>query len=173
MGRRRILHQLPIGNLLLIEARIILSGRMYDAVMLRLIGLDHHFARLLPPSGPSGSLGEQLKSPLPGPVIVLVQRQIRRQNTYQCHIGKIMSLHDHLRPHQDIRLFIRKGRQDLLIALLRPGRIGIHAQHARLRELLMQRFLDLLCTGLKAKQIFRTAHRTDGAFWLLMAAIMT
>ena len=82
---------------------------MDDAVVFRLISLDHHLTRLISPAGAPGRLGQQLKRPLPGTVIILVQRQIRCQNTDQRYIRKIMPFHDHLGSHQNIRPFISKS----------------------------------------------------------------
>ena len=75
----------------------------------RIVSLDHRLARLLSAPGPARRLGQELERPLAGTVIRRIERHIRRQDAHQRHIGEIMSLHDHLGPHQDVRLFIGKG----------------------------------------------------------------
>ena len=64
MTDRRIIRQLPKSDLLPVECLIVMCRSMHDTVMLRHIGLYHHFPALLPAPGPSGRLCQQLKSPL-------------------------------------------------------------------------------------------------------------
>ena len=50
MGGRRIGEKLPVQDLLLIKAVVILRRRVDDAVVLRLVGLDHHLAGAAAPA---------------------------------------------------------------------------------------------------------------------------
>ena len=72
--------------------------------MIRLIGLDQHPSRLFRAPRPSRCLCQELEGSLRSPEIRYVQRKIRCENPHQRHIREIMSLDDHLRPDQDVRL---------------------------------------------------------------------
>ena len=84
-----------------------------------------------------------------------------------------MSLDDHLRPDQNIRLPSAKGIQDLLMSVLSACRIRIHTQNARHRKGLSDDLLKLLRARLKATDIFGATGRTDQRFSRLIATIVT
>ena len=83
-----------------------------------------------------------------------------------------MAFYDHLRPHQDIGLTIRKCRQDMLIIILILGGIRIHTHHAGRRVHLLQFFLDPLRPGTEAGDVFRPALRTEFRTFLHVTAVM-
>ena len=99
--------------------------------MFRHVGLDHHISRVRPPPGPPGGLGEQLKGSLPAGVIRGVEREVRCQHPHQGHLGKVMSLYDHLGPDEDVRLPRREGGEDLLVSPLARGGVHVHPQDSR------------------------------------------
>ena len=109
---RRIMQHLPESDFLAIKTVIILRRRCLYTIMLRLISLDNNLSGPVSPSGSSRRLGQQLKCSLRGLIIPCKQRQIRSQNTNQCHIGKIMSFDNHLGTDQNIRTALRKSLQD-------------------------------------------------------------
>ena len=117
-GRWGILHQLPVGHLLPVKALIILGCRASDCVMLRAVGLNHHFSRRLIPARPARRLGEQLEGALAGRIIFRIQGKVGRQHTHQRDFWEIMALDNHLCADQDIRFLVSEGRQDLLMPVL-------------------------------------------------------
>ena len=154
MRHWRIHHQIAVGNFLRKEMLIVLIGGMDDRIVLRLIGLYHNLPGKRAPARPARRLCEQLKGALSCPVISCMERHIRCQNAHQRNLCKIMSLHDHLCADKDVRLLMRKLRQNLLIAVLALGRICIHSRQARRRKLSVQKLLNLLCARPESKNIF-------------------
>ena len=173
MCRRRIAAQLPVKNLFAIEALVILSGGIGHGIMLRLIGLDHRLARQRSPSGSPHRLRQKLEGSLPGAVIVCAERKIRRQHPDKRHARKIMSLDNHLRADEHIRLPVGEGGENLLIAVLRLCGISVHSERAHIRKELPQLLLYLLGTCLKAADIAGAAVRTSGRLRFTVTAIMT
>ncbi len=140
--------------------------------MLRTVGLDDHLSGLVVPAGPARGLGQQLERPLPASEIRRVQRQIRRQDPHKRHIGKIMALHDHLGPHENVRLPFRERGEDLLVTALARGGIQIHAQDPCAREQFPHHGLDLLGPRPETGDIGRAAGGTAHGRRRLVPAIM-
>ena len=137
------------------------------------VSLDNDLPPAFPPAGTSRRLGQKLECPLCGAVIIRVQGHICRKDSNQRHIGKIMSLNDHLCSDQDICLFAGKCFQYLLMSVLRPCSIHIHPEDARARELLFHQLLDLLRPCPESSHILGTAGRADSYLRFLMPAVMT
>ena len=170
--RRRIQKQRPIPDLLLVKSLIVLPRGQLHRVVLRLVGLDHDFPRPNPAPCAARRLCEQLERALRRPVVLRVQRDVREQDAHERHLRKIMSLHDHLRPDEDVRLLLPERGQDLLVAALRLRGVGVHPQDPRARELLQKILLDLLRPGLESRDIRRAALRTLRKLKPLIPAIV-
>ena len=127
--------------------------------MLRHVGLDDHLAGKISASCPARGLGQQLKGPLRRVILGRVEREVRRQHADQRDPGEIVSLNDHLRADQDIRFVPVKGLQDPAVAGLAGGRVGIHPEHACLREGLPDDVLHLLRAGPEGRDVRRAAGR--------------
>ena len=153
MGCRRIVQKHPIPHFFFIKFLIILNSRSLDTVMLRLICLDHRLPRAVPSAGTSNCLSQKLECTLPAVIVIHIQRKICCDHSYQGHIRKIMSLDDHLGPHQNICLMLCKRSQDLLIAVLGPCGIKIHSKYPGFREFFFNDLLDLLGSCLKSTNV--------------------
>ena len=108
------------------------------------IGLHNHLSRVLVPAGPAGNLGQQLKGPFRTPKVRKAQRGIRRHHPHQCHIGKVVSLGDHLGPDQYLGLSAPKGGEDLLVGVPMGYRVSVHAGCFGSGEPLLYLLLHLL-----------------------------
>ena len=141
--------------------------------MLRTIGLNHDLSRPLSPSRPARRLGQKLKGPLRTAVVAVIQGQVSRQDSHQRHSRKIMSLHNHLGSHQNIRILFGKLCQDFFIAVLFPCGVRIHPEHPGTGKPPVELLLDLLGSRLKAQNIGRRAGGTLSRLLRLIAAVMT
>ncbi len=172
MFHGRIPYKTPVGDLLPVKSPVILPGRIDHTVMLRLVGLNYHLAGLFPAARPARCLCQKLKRALPRPVIISVQRKIRRQHSHQCHARKVVSLHDHLGSHKNIRLLIRKGGKNPLVAVLPAGGVRVHAQHPGTRKFPVNGLLHLLGPGFEPHQIWGSTGRTLRRLPLLIPTVM-
>ena len=173
VGCRGIAEQPAVGDLLLIKCFKVLSGRVTDRVVVRLIGLDHNISGLSPPPRSSGRRGQKLESAFRSPVIIPVEGQVRHKDSYQSHSGKIMSLDDHLGPQQDIRLLGGKGRQNSLITAFFSRCIRVHAENSGLGESLPEIAFDLFRSRPHGRDIPGAAFRTGTEGCPLISAVMT
>ena len=144
VGKGRVTPQTPQTDLIVVEAVIVLLRRRQDHVVAGGVGLDHRTALLLPPAGPAHHLRQQAEGALRRPVVIHVQRQIRRQHAHQRHPGEIQSLGHHLSPQQNGDAAALELPQELLVALSHG--IGIHPQKLRTGKEPGQLLLHLLCT---------------------------
>ena len=83
-----------------------------------------------------------------------------------------MPLYNHLGPDQNVRLMVGKVSEDILIGILRPGRIVVHPKDPCLRKPLLHQHFDLLGSRLKAAQIFAAAGRAHLWHPLLIATVV-
>ena len=109
MGAGRIRHKIPVGDLLPVELLIGVMDGSGDGIMIRRVGLDDDLPRLVAPSGTACRLTQQLKGPLSAPEVLSEQRQIRRQNSHQRHVGVVVSFDDHLGSQQHVGVSPGKG----------------------------------------------------------------
>ena len=168
----RVAHQRPVTDFFLVKCRVILPGRGLYRIVFGTVGLYHGLARLAAPPCAPRRLRKKLERPLPAAVIVAIEGHVRRQDADQGNVWKIVSLDNHLRPHQDIRLLVGKRRQDFFMPVLFPCRIHVHAKHPRRRKPCLHDFLDLLGAGPKLPDVLRAALRAGRRPRLLMSTIM-
>ena len=116
MRRRRIQKERAVPHLFREEPLVVLGGRVLHSVILWLVGLDHDVSGHISPARSSRRLGQQLESPLRRPVIPCVQRHVRQQDPHKRDPREIVSLHDHLCSHKDVRLPVGKRGKDLIVA---------------------------------------------------------
>ncbi len=100
----RIVHPSPEAQLLFRKAVVVMPRRKLHRVVIRKVRLQHHLAEHLTAPGSPGHLGQQLKRPLGGAKIRQPQRRIRAHHPHQRHAMHVVSLGDHLRPHQQVDL---------------------------------------------------------------------
>ena len=77
--------------------------------------LHDYFALHVATAGPARDLGKQLKGPLAGAKIRLVQAEVGVNNPDQCHVRKMETLGDHLRAHEDIDFAGAKVAEDAAV----------------------------------------------------------
>ncbi len=78
-----------------------LLGKL-DRVMVRMIGLQHDFARSFTTPGSTGYLRQQLKRTLGSAEIGEAQRIVRADHAHHRHSMHVMTFGDHLRADQQI-----------------------------------------------------------------------
>ena len=67
-----------------------------------LSGLDEDASGVLATAGPAGDLHQQLRHAFGGTEVRAEQSAVRVQNPHQGDIGKMMTLGEHLRTHEDV-----------------------------------------------------------------------
>ena len=112
--------------------------------MFRVIGLHDHLSRHVRPAGTARHLGDQLEGALHAAVVRQVQRQVRRNDAHQRHVGKIQALGDHLGAHQHIGFAAAKAPEDAGMGVLFPGGVHVHAKYPGVGKQPPDLLLDLL-----------------------------
>ena len=159
-------------HLLREEALVVLPRGILYRIVLRLVGLDHDRTRHFPAPGASGRLCQQLEGPFCCPVVARIEREVRQEDPDQRHAREIMSLDDHLRSDQDVRLPVGKRGQDLVVTALLRGRVRVQAQHPRAGIPDLQVLLDLLGARPHRGDVRRSALRALLHIGHLEAAVM-
>ncbi|NOT27445.1 MAG: hypothetical protein HOP16_15245 [Acidobacteria bacterium] len=108
---RWIPHPAPVVDLFLEERRIVLTTSDFDAVVVRIQGLDDGLARLLSSTSASRNLCQQLKGPLRGSKICEAQPHVRGNHPHERHAREIVTLGNHLRADDDVDLAGGKLRE--------------------------------------------------------------
>src|SRR5258708_14399470 len=141
--KRRISVIAPVANLFVKEPSIVLRTRMAQRVMVGMISLDQNASGKIAATGATRDLGNQRKGALGGAKVRQSQSGINRHDADQRDVGKVVSLRQHLRPHQQIDLAfseIEQRRFEFMTALFG---VAIDAADAQLRKALAQEFFDL------------------------------
>ncbi len=127
-----------------------------QARVLGAVGLDHNVSRAGAAPGPSCDLRQQLEGPLRRAEVREVEPQVRADHAHQRHVGEVVPLGDHLRPHEEIDLAAAHLGQDRAQA---ASGVAVQPRHARLWEALQQPLLHLLCAHP------HPLHGVGGAVW--------
>ena len=172
MGCRWIIQKHPVTHFFFIKFFIILDSCRLNAVMFRLIRLDHRMSRPVTSAGTSHCLGQKLKGSLSTMIIIHIQGKICRNHADQSYIRKIMSLDNHLGSHQNICLMPCKRCQNFFIAVLGPCGIKIHPKYPGFRKFFFQNSLNLLGSCLKSSNMRRTTGRTDFRLRCFITTVM-
>src|SRR6476619_4991391 len=99
---RRIIVILPVANLLFIKPGVVLTARVAQRVMIRVISLNQNFAGQITASGSTSDLGQQLEGPLGGAEIGQRQTGVDRYHTNQRNIWEIVTFGEYLGADQHI-----------------------------------------------------------------------
>ncbi len=89
-------------------------------------GLHDYFAFDIAAARTPGNLRQQLKRPLTGAEIGLMQRQVRVDDSHQRHIGEVQPFGDHLRSQEDVDLAGPEIAKDPSIIIFALESVGIH-----------------------------------------------
>ena len=128
--------------------------------MIRIERLNDGLSRPLAAAGSPGHLRQQLKRPLRGAEIRKAQAHVRRHDTHQRHVGKVVALRNHLRTHEHVDVAILKPRQQRRQRPLPANRIAIHPRDAGLRKEPPHFGLDAFGAETGLLEIRRRAGRT-------------
>ena len=143
-----------------IKSRVVLRFAVSYDIVVRRVGLYDDTARNVAAPGPSGSLREKLKGSFSGHVRRQIQETVRRQYTYGCHTGKVVTLGDHLRPQEDVEFMPAKSFDNHVGAVFTLRRIPVETDDAGRRKELFQLGFHLFRAGTEKLDIFAAAIRT-------------
>jgi hypothetical protein len=139
--------------------------------MLRILGLDQHFARALAAAGAAGDLHDGLGEALGGAEVGAEQALVGVQHDDQRDVREIVALGHHLRADQDPRLAARDPVDDGLERGRVAHHVAIEPRDRHVREGLGERVLDALralADGLHCIAALRALARQ----WPLGAAVV-
>ncbi len=123
---------------------IAILGQILQQGVLRVMALQYHQTRLAGATGTTRYLGIELGQLFGGPKIGAEQGAIHIQQSYQCHVRKVMALGQHLGTDQDLvlaRLDVAEMGLQLPFA---AGVVPIDAHHRVLRKNRGEQLLKLL-----------------------------
>src|SRR6266436_5270763 len=115
--------------------------------MIGKVGLQYDFAGRLAASGASRYLRQQLEGSLSRTKIGQTQRDIRAHHTHERDAVHVVSLGNHLRAHQQIKLALVERVEHALEILIPAHRIAIEPPDPCRREHAVQQLFELLRTG--------------------------
>ena len=116
-----------------VKARIVVTRREPQNVIVGIVGLQHHFALRARPAASARHLRDELKGAFAAAVIGEMQTHVGVEHAHERDGRKVVPLCHHLRADENIRLAVGKAFQDLKMPFLAARRIHVHAQNARLR----------------------------------------
>jgi hypothetical protein len=144
---------------LLREADIVVGTQGSIQRVLRMLGLDQHFARQCGAPAATADLHQLREQAFRRAEIGGEQRGVGTDRADQGQVRKIVALGQHLGADQDVGLAGMDGRQQRLPFLRRTGGIAVDAQHTCLREALAQHGFEALGATAEGQQIDIAAVR--------------
>ncbi len=102
-----------VTNLFVIKPAIVLSRRVSQSVMMRMVSLNQDSPRQVTTARATGDLGYQLKRSFGGAKVGKSKAGIDRNNANQSDVRKIVSLRQHLRADEQIDFSFGKIQQAL------------------------------------------------------------
>ena len=97
-----------------------------NTIVLRIVRLHNHSARLFASPRSSRHLRQKLKGAFRCGIVGQIEDHVRRQHAHCSHIGKIQTLGHHLRPNQNLRFTAGKPLQYLIMGIFIFRRVQIH-----------------------------------------------
>ena len=101
---RRVLHEPPKLQLLLIEPGEIMLRRKLDRIVILKISLQNNFSRRIASPRAPRDLRQQLKGSFRGAKIRDVQIEIGCDRSDERHLGEVQALGNHLRADENVRV---------------------------------------------------------------------
>ena len=153
------------------ELAHVMASREGDGTRVRLIGLDEHAARSLPPA-PSRELGHQLECPLFGPEVGHGHAGVRIDDGGERDAFEVVALGDHLRAEE--HRFLRGGKASQRLGEhggLRH-RVGVEPEALELGNVLLELRLQPLGTCAEASEVWREADRAERGLRLPSPAVV-
>src|SRR6185369_7825348 len=156
---RRIRMVLPVAQLLFVKTLIVLRTRMSQRIVIRMIRLDQNSSRPIATSRPSRHLRDQLKRSFRRSKIRQRETRINRYHANQSHIGKVVSLRQHLRTDKRIDAARTEVCKRLFKHLPARGRVTINSRDAESREEQSEHLFELLSAFANVVNVFFSARR--------------
>jgi hypothetical protein len=98
--------------------------------MPRIEGLDQDPARMVPPSGTTRRLGEQMVGSFSGAKVRESQMRVSGEHSHQSDPGEVVSLRQHLSPDHQIDVSSLEASEQNLVPPA-SGSVAIHSRHSQ------------------------------------------
>src|ERR1700729_1061145 len=153
------------------EAFVAFADEAVQERMFGKLGLDQHLTGARLPSGPACDLRDGLRKALGGAKIAGKQPLIGVQDHHQRHVGKVVTLREHLRADQDARLAAVHPVEHGLNGAAGGRAIAVQSGERRVWKETRQGLLDAF-RALTHRQQCLPAAAADGGHRGLRAAVM-
>jgi hypothetical protein len=144
VGVGRELQRAPQRQFVLGECGIAVVHQAQQQRMRRMVRLQVHHARLVGAPGPARDLHDQLRDPLGGAEIRAEQRLVDADHRHDREVRQVVTLGQHLRPHQDAGLVLGDAVEQRAQGLLAARRVAVDPQHRHVGKPFLQSGLDPL-----------------------------
>ena len=173
MGQRGKMVDPSQGEFLLIEGEVILGEGRLDAVVLRIIGLDHRLSWQGTSARSSRHLGQEGKGALPCPKVREVEANICQDNTDEGDVGIVVPLGNHLGSEQDVQRSSLESAEEQMMGLTAHRGVPVHPSDPGLREEASDLLFHLFCPNPELPEVRAAAHGTTIRRPLMMVTVVT
>ena len=124
----RIIEPLPLGQLVLVEALVVVALDKADDRVAGVAGLENHLALLVRTASTAGNLLEHIEGTLVRTEVRKADHRVGIQHAHDAHAVEVQTFGYHLRAHQDIGLVGREVVDDAVVARLAACSVQVHAR---------------------------------------------
>src|SRR5882724_1041606 len=163
---------LAVTNLLTVKTCVILSARMTQSIMIRMIGLDQNPAASFASTRPAGDLRKQLKCTLGRPKIRQRETGIHRHHANQRDVWEIVAFGQHLCANEHVEPAGAEIQQRFLKLAAARSRVAVNACYAQIRKQIAQHLFDLFGAFTHVIDIVLATARTLRRRRLAVVAVM-
>ncbi len=163
---------LPMADLFLVKAVVVLRASVSERVVAWVISLHQYLPRPVASSRTSGNLSNELEGSLCGSKVGQSQTSIDRYHTDQGDVGKIVPLRQHLRSHQHVKFAFAEFHELFLEVAAARSCVAIDSANAKSREEFRQQGFNLFSALPNIVDVLPFAGRTSIRRHLTMVTVV-